>query len=219
MGKKHGVLCVTCALTICLIVSPRMSKADTVYSNFAPSQSFDARCCGVDVELNTSHESQAMPFTPSGNFTLTEIDLALAYIDGVNDVTVTLNANSSGQPGSVIESWNNVTSQTGWLYFYTQYTPEALLSSPGVLLNAGQQYWVVVTAGGSDTDVAWNWNSTGDSGTYETYSFYYGWVTHSGTRGAYDVLGTSTVPEPGTMLLLGSGLASLIGLRRRRAAA
>ena len=82
----------------------------------------------------------------------------------------------------------------------------------------------------SSTVMEWNWNSVGDVGAISNANvgnFAYNnsgsingaWTLDSGDqRGAFVVEGTlnTGVPEPGTWLLLGSGLARMMLLWQRR---
>ena len=71
----------------------------------------------------------------------------------------------------------------------------------------------------NDTWDAWNWNSIGDTGLVD-FSFDGGatWNQAFGsTRYAFDVLvGGGGVPEPGTFLMLGSGVLAAAGVIRRK---
>jgi hypothetical protein len=158
----------------------------------------------------------ADPFTPGSSYSLTQIDAALDYYDGTNSVTLSLNADSGGLPGAVLESWVI----TGLPAAATTSTlVQTVTPVSSLLLNAGTQYWIVVTAAGS-TDAGWNENSLGLFGNYAHESSQGGgWAFNSGQRlAAFDVQGTipgSSVPEPATFAFAAAGLLAL-GLFKQR---
>jgi hypothetical protein len=154
-------------------------------------------------------QSAANPFTSSGNYQLSQIDLALSFLSGTNSATVTLNSDSSGLPGAVLATWN----LSSLPVFGTCCTVETLTPSSTVFLSAGTQYWIVAAPGASNTWDAWNLNNTGATGliAFDNGTGFFG--VSGRTLSAFDVLG---VPEPTTLALVSGGLALLL-VRRRRA--
>jgi hypothetical protein len=89
----------------------------------------------------------------------------------------------------------------------------------GVSLTGGQQYFMILgPLGLSDNSLnELSGNSQGLTGV-SLFSSNGGdtWgKTDIQTLGAFDVLGTAATPEPGTLVMLGSGLLAL-GLLRKR---
>ena len=73
--------------------------------------------------------------------------------------------------------------------------------------------WVPTAVGQS---ISWSGTSTADLGQGELY-----WRPHAGSGGALlfqssEAFRTNPIPEPGTFVLAGMGLVSLMGLRRRK---
>ena len=101
----------------------------------------------------------AAPFTLPATQSLSNISLALAYVSGSNGVTVSLTNNSSGVPGTVIESWS--------VSNLPVTTPEPLttvVSKLNPTLQAGQTYWVEVEPLAADTVVSGSDNNQGLNG-------------------------------------------------------
>jgi hypothetical protein len=91
------------------------------------------------------------PFTSTGDFALTKIDLALGYVSGTNGATVELLDSMSGFPGStVLESWtvSNLTSSLSAPLL-------TLNATTGPTLRSGMQYWVVAMGQANNTLDFW----------------------------------------------------------------
>ena len=157
----------------------------------------------------------ASPFTPSGSFSLTQIDLALGYNAGTNGVTVELVNSQNGLPGSTVLEYWTASSVPPLIP-----TPDlSLTSTGGVILQSGTQYWIVAMGTAGDTLDFWFDEPTGLlQGSVSSLTNGASWFALSGTNGvrnaltAFDVLGTPTTPtpEPGSLTFVIVGLLGLI---------
>jgi len=132
--------------------------------------------------------ADAMPFTPSANATVEEIGLAIGFISGTNEITVSLNADNGGVPGTSLGSFNVSNLPT----FGECCSVELQSVGSGIPVTAGTQYWVVVqtTSPNSDTYAAWNDNVTNQ--TLQPFAFWENgtWEATEGVLGAFAVVGT-----------------------------
>ena len=183
-----------------------------MFNNFGPGHTYDTlNTAGFTTGSGTFLGTQVFgqQFTPLVSGTATQIDVAINYDMGfTNNVTLSLQNDSGGLPGSTITSWSLT----------------SMPVSPGCCdtvtlsqsLTAGTQYWLVMSPGDPNTFANWNANSTGDMGRL----WFGGTTVHaSGVRGAFDVLGAgsaSSVPEPGTIT---AGVVVLLIIAVRRASA
>lgn len=160
--------------------------------------------------------AQGFTFTPSATEGLSQVDIALSAVSGSDSVIVTLNADSAGLPGSVLETWN----VSGLPAFGTCCVLQTLFPAVPLTLNLGTTYWLVATPGATNTSAGWNVNNTGSTGPRAVQSSSGGAFTIFGAnddRGAFDIIGTAAVvPEPATVTFAVAGLALLGALRLRR---
>jgi hypothetical protein len=152
-------------------------------------------------------ESVAAPFTLSSDVTVTQLDLGFYAYAPVNNLEVDLANDHWGLPGSIIESWN--------LQFvgYQQYIGTVLANAH---LHAGSQYWITVSATDDQTRMGWfysYYNLQGPVG-FDNGSGW--WVAEGTTVPAFDVIGVTTVPEPGSLGLLGAAALGMAGVLRRK---
>ena len=136
---------------------------------------------------NGTQYADAMPFTPSANATVKEIGVAVGYVSGTNEVTVSLNADSSGLPGSPLGSFT-----VSNLPIFGSCCSAEVESTSGISITKGKQYWVVVqtTTPDSDTWAAWNDNDTNETAQPFAYQNSGVWENVEGILGAFAVFGT-----------------------------
>jgi hypothetical protein len=163
------------------------NKGTTIYSTFNSDQSNLYNCC-VAWTISTTdsvlgfQQFIAMPFTPSASYKLTSIQIALAYFEGANSLTVALAKDKGGLPGKTMASFTVTDVPPGGSCCGIEaVTPK------GVKVKANTTYWVVVTAQ-NDTWGGWDEDSTGQSGTF-AFDTGTGWQLTSGPLGAFAVIG------------------------------
>ena len=101
--------------------------------------------------------SLALPFTPKSDSHVSQVQVALQYFSGTNQVNLNIYADASGVPGKLLTGPVTVTnlpdSGTCCTLAVASFTPLAV--------TAGTRYWVVAdtpsTGTGSDFDGSWDW--------------------------------------------------------------
>jgi hypothetical protein len=101
---------------------------------------------------------EAGGFTPSANHTLTEIKVAVGFVEGTNGLVLGLYNDASGVPGTAIKSWSLSNLPT----FGTCCVVEVKTDTAGIAVKAGTQYWIVLKTNSkeSNTWAAFNVNDT-----------------------------------------------------------
>jgi len=209
MMKRIFLLGSTIMLTVCLCSLP--ATAGTIFDDFGPNNGYNC-CVGWTVSGAASPVGQfiaANEFTAGLSGAVNEIDIALALITGTGNATVSLyTVGNTGLPDVLLGSWA-VTAHND---------VETILVSNGPDLASGTEYFMVLQADDVTWD-AWDWNITGATGIDLFSTDNMNSWTNNGiqTLGAFRVLGQPTgVPEPGTLIMLGSGVLAAAGVIRRK---
>lgn len=99
----------------------------------------------------------AMPFTPKVNASVTQVQVAVQYRAGANQINLSIYTDASGAPGTLLAGPVTVTNLP---IFGTCCTLTVADFSP-VAVSAGVRYWVTAdtpsTGTGSDFEGVWDW--------------------------------------------------------------
>lgn len=195
--------------------------ADTIFSNINGGACADPAACGLPISgANTGNEASAVAFTPSANYTLTG---AAAVLDNAFDNTTVnflIYSDSSSLPGASLGELGSAT-----LAASAEGTFTVNASTP-ISLDAGTQYWLVLTAGDNLTEVLWEqdaligepWAETADGNDPSDWT-----TTGVPANAQFAIYGTPTgttppaaTPEPASAWLLFTafGLGGLMCSKR-----
>ncbi|HJP93007.1 MAG TPA: PEP-CTERM sorting domain-containing protein [Pyrinomonadaceae bacterium] len=192
------------------------ARADTVvFSNFGPGMTFnELQGFAITGSNLLGGAIPALAFTPSGTFTFSSAQLAMNLVTGPNDFQVLLMTSSGGLPGNIIETITLTDA-------VPMFPPQIVVANSALhpVLTAGTQYWLVAFAPEPSTFGIWNL-SLNDFSTPQARGFVSPtgpWIVpNTLIKPAFQING-EPVPEPSTMLLLGTGLATLgTAVRKRR---
>jgi hypothetical protein len=163
--------------------------------------------------------------TTGEDLLLAQIDIVAVKFDPNSNsgffskpTTVSLYAEVGGVPGSVLESW------TVNLPCCATATT-TLLDSSGVVLQNGVDYFVGILFPSDTLFAGWFWNNVGVDGRGATSTD--GGATWTPSHpvfhpnSVFDVIGATlptetTVPEPGSALLIGAGVVGIAARMKRR---
>ena len=135
----------------------------------------------------------ANQFTPLASGSVSQIDIAVGYVSGVNSFYASLWTSSGNLPGTQLARWDNLSSSTSFGQCCGLVTISGI---SGLSLIAGNSYFLVLGPENisSTTFEWWNLNNTGVMGL-DLYSTDGGITWNNNgqqTLGAFDVLGVSS---------------------------
>jgi hypothetical protein len=165
-------------------------KLTTIYSNLGKGKcSYGSEGWTISGSNSPVGEEVwiAMPFTPTEAAEATQIEVAVGYIEGTDEILISLDADDNGQPGKTLHSWHfkNMPKHGGPCKLDT------VKDKKGIRVKAKTQYWVAVTTNASDADLWAAWDFTYNDATgplaYEINAG--GWTADNSDLGAFAVLG------------------------------
>jgi hypothetical protein len=189
------------------------AKADTIFTSIIGSGIGGPGVQGPSEPGGS--ESLAEAFTPAAEYELTDVQVEVFQVLGFGSdpyFNVSLFSNASGVPGSLIDTLGtDLTAPVG---------VGIVTVSGTALLNAGTEYWVVLTPFDSTTQIAWEDGASQSAPVAVTASTtaLSGWSSSSGTVDPQLQVDGTPIPEPCSFALVCSGVIGVIGLARRRMA-
>lgn len=121
----------------------------------------------------------AMQFTPSTDATVTEIDVAVEWISGTDEVDLDVYTDAGGVPGTLLKTFK----ATGLQFVGGCCSLAVGKDRKGIPIIAGTPYWIAVTsdANGPDTFGSWEFNTTNQlDAVPSAVNKGSGWVTNGG---------------------------------------
>ncbi len=214
------------AVAFCLSTLPAMADS-TLFSDLGPPGNPYDCCNGATITGSgfpggySDIGASAFTVSGSGSFAVSQVDLGVGYVGSLHTFYASIWTDDGGLPGTQVSGayWTNLTTNTQFGSCPPTCPGGGLVTVSGisgVSLVGGQSYFMIVGPVALDDD-SWNaWNNNNQNQTGTTLYSTDGGATWN-SRGisplnAFDVL----TPEPGSLLLLGSGVMGAIGVLRRK---
>jgi hypothetical protein len=204
-------------------------QADVIANTFGPNDSYDPnQFTGVSWNVQASGSpynigfGAAVGFTvTNGPFALNSVTLALGYLQDTNNVAISVLADNSGAPGTLLETIVSHPADATNLYAVLTYQ-----SSLHPILAGGGKNWLLVeppdhNVMGTQNNSTYAWSASYDSVGPKAFRYFNftsenwdNWQLANTLLPAFRVDGFS-VPEPSALSSLLVGTLVWFGLRKR----
>ena len=193
------------------------ASAGVLYTTLGPGGQFDTTTGYLVNGSNFNNQVIADPFIPTATANLADAVLALCNVSNNNSpVNVYLESDNFGVPGAILDPLT----QVGTI---GPFPPGGLVTfncSTCPLLMMGTQYWLVAVEADPNSNQEWNWAFNDPTGpiAFNTIGSATGpWNSVTAQISGFQIDGGSgSTPEPGSLILFGSGLLGVAGVVRRR---
>jgi hypothetical protein len=213
LTRKLTLLTVLAAMM--LLICATAGATDVLYTTLGPNGEYDT-ASGYFVDgSNYFNQVLAMPFSPSQTENMVDAVLPLGnYAGNNNPVSLYLESDNAGMPGSVLATLT----QQGTIQPFSGGGSLITFNCNGCgTVNQGTQYWIVAAETDPGTEQAWMFayqDQQGNAAFNQLGSINGPWNLFDSTISGMRIDGA--VPEPGTLVMLGSGIvAAAAGLRRK----
>jgi hypothetical protein len=208
-------------LASALAAVPAFAGTVVLYSDLGPGGGYDPYTGWTVSGSGPGNVVIGSSFTLGTGAAVSDAELELDKYSGDGLMNVYIESDNYGYPGSIIAQLT----QTGAVPLYTEDLATFDCIGAACTLAAGS-YWLVASEPQADAAIGWAWNFYDDLpvgpdsswAAYGTSGSPTGpWSFEApGAGGAFEIDGGTTTPEPSSFLLLGSGLAGLAGLLKRK---
>jgi hypothetical protein len=185
------------------ITSVGSIQASLLVSTFGPGDTFlDSPYV---IGSSVLKQEIAAAFTPDITTMLDSVRLAASFESGPNDFTIYIARDGAGEPGSALESFEDLSLSS----------PARIVTLQSVshpVLIAGVRYWIVMTVPDLvNSRGGWHLNNQGFSGVLARNFFNdFVWTLDPGPTPAFEVQGTTVVSEPATFVSTIGGISLLL---------
>jgi hypothetical protein len=207
-------------LSLVVAMASQLASADTLITTLGPGGSYNPGGAWGVSGNDYGNEVEGNPFTLGSAATVSDAVLALSnYFGPSTPLNLYIESDNGGSPDSVLATLT----QAGTIP--SVYVGGGLVSftciGAGCDLSAGN-YWLVAVE--TDPATLQGWDYTYNGATTNIAQGTSGiptglTVTDDVPESAFQIDSPSHIPEPSSFLLLGSGLAGLTGLIKRKMAA
>ena len=211
------------AAMLLLVAAPTFAAEVLVYQQSPNFQGLYASQNDTSTNGFGNYATAYDNFTLSTATTINQVTWVGGYFNPqslgpISQWTVSFYANNGGQPGSLLQAFT-IAGNASEAFLQNDVLGDpnyGYTAAVGFSAAAGTMYWLSVVPNLAEPP-QWGWGSS-SQGNNNSYQDYFGVRSQIADNMAFALYqqGQTTVPEPGSLMLLGSGALGAAGLLRRK---